>query len=510
MTTVSNSPLDAKLVARLEDEISSSASPLFGASPVAGAHRRGWLVRRVLLAADVIGLTGAFLLAQLVAPSSGGLNAVGQKGEWLLFLLVLPLWVIAARLYGLYSRDEERTDNSTIDDFGGVFHLVTIGTCVTFFAGSLSGLVDPNQLKIVIFWLAAVALMSLGRVFGRIVCRRSASYRQSTLVVGSGGVAESIARKVQRHPEYGLQLVGVVDEVVDENPENEELANLPRFSSLATASFLARSLAVERVIIAVPRAEPERIVRLIRDLRELDVQIDVVPFFSDVLSPSMDVHSIEGLPLLGLRPARLPKSSILFKRSMDLTLSALGLLLLAPLFCVIAIAIRLDSRGPVFFRQVRMGHKDKTFRIFKFRTMQADADTRREELRHLSQHAGKGRDAFMLKIPHDPRVTRFGRLLRRLSLDELPQLLNVLSGEMSLVGPRPLPLDEDSYVTEWARHRLDLKPGITGPWQVLGRHDIPFEEMVELDYRYVTSWSLGRDLKLILMTIPELARGSAV
>ena len=142
--------------------------------------------------------------------------------------------------------------------------------------------------------------------------------------------------------------------------------------------------------------------------------------------------------------------------------------------------------------------------------MQADADTRREELRHLSQHAGKGRDAFMLKIPHDPRVTRFGRLLRRLSLDELPQLLNVLSGEMSLVGPRPLPLDEDSYVTEWARHRLDLKPGITGPWQVLGRHDIPFEEMVELDYRYVTSWSLGRDLKLILMTIPELARGSAV
>jgi exopolysaccharide biosynthesis polyprenyl glycosylphosphotransferase len=468
------------------------------------------LVRRVLLAADVLGLTGAFLLAELAAPSSGGLNAVGEKEEWLLFLLVLPLWVVAARLYGLYSHDEERTDNSTIDDFGGVFHLVTIGTCVTFFAGSLSGTVDPNRLKMAIFWLAAVAFMSLGRVLGRIACRSSASYLQNTIVVGSGGVAELIARKVQRHPEYGLEIVGVIDDAVDEDPESEELTSLPHFSSLATVPLLTRALAVERVIVASPRAERERVVHLIRELRDLDVQIDVVPFFFDVLSPSMDVHSIEDLPLLGLRPARLPNSSILFKRVMDLALSAFGLLVLAPLFCLIAIAIKLDSRGPVFFRQVRMGHKGKTFRIFKFRTMQVDADARRAELRHLSQHAGKGRDAFMLKIPDDPRVTRFGRFLRRLSLDELPQLLNVLSGEMSMVGPRPLPLDEDSFVTEWARHRLDLKPGITGPWQVLGRHDIPFEEMVELDYRYVTSWSLARDLKLTLQTLPALVRGGAV
>ena len=510
MTTVSNSPLDAELVARLEDEISSPASPLFGASPVAGAHRRGWLVRRVLLAADVIGLTGAFLLAQLVAPSSGGLNAVGQKGEWLLFLLVLPLWVIAARLYGLYSRDEERTDNSSIDDFGGVFHLVTIGTCVTFFAGSLSGLVDPNRLKMVIFWLAAVAFMSLGRVLGRIACRRSASYLQNTIVVGSGGLAESIARKVQRHPEYGLQLVGVIDDVVDEDPANEELASLPRFSSLATVPLLARALAVERVIVASPHAEREHVVRLIRELRELDVQIDVVPFFSDVLSRSMDVHSIEGLPLLGLRPARLPRSSLLFKRTMDLTLSALGLLLLAPLFCLIAIAVKLDSKGPVFFRQVRMGHKGKTFRIFKFRTMQLDADERKSAVSHLSKHACAGGDPRMFKIQDDPRVTRVGHFLRSYSLDELPQLLNVFAGDMSLVGPRPLILEEDSFVNDWARHRLDLKPGVTGPWQVLGRDEIPFGEMVELDYSYVTNWSIGGDLRLVLQTVPAVVRGHSV
>jgi exopolysaccharide biosynthesis polyprenyl glycosylphosphotransferase len=507
VTTVSGAPLDAELVARLKDEISSPASPLFGASPVARAHRRGWLVRRVLLAADVLGLTGAFLLAQLTAPSSGGLNAVGQREEWLLFLLVLPLWVVAARLYGLYSHDEERTDYSTIDDLGGVFHLVTIGTCVTFFAGSLSGMIDPNRSKMAIFWLAAVAFMSLGRVLGRVACRRSASYQQNTIVVGSGGVAELIARKVRRHPEYGLELVGVIDDVVDEEPANEGLASLPRFSSLATAPLLARALAVERVIVASPCAERERVVNLIRELRELGVQIDIVPFFFDVLSPSMDIHSIEGLPLLGLRPARLPNSSILFKRTMDLTLSALGLLVLAPLFCLIAFAIKLDSKGPVFFRQVRMGHNGKTFRIFKFRTMWLDAEERKKSVAYLNRHAAPGGDDRMFKISDDPRVTRVGRFLRRYSLDELPQLIDVVRGEMSLVGPRPLILEEDSFVNDWARRRLSLKPGITGPWQVLGRDEIPFAEMVELDYSYVTNWSISGDLKLVLLTVPALVKG---
>jgi FlaA1/EpsC-like NDP-sugar epimerase len=187
--TVSKTALDAELFARLKDAVSSPTPPLFDPSGTARTHGRGWLVRRVLLVADVLGLIGAFLLAQLATPSSGGVDAISRREEWLLFLLVLPLWVVAARLYGLYSRDEERTDHTTIDDVGGVFHLVTVGTCVTFFAGSLSGTIDPNRLKMAIFWLAAVAFMSLGRVLGRIACRHSASYLQNTLVVGSGGAA---------------------------------------------------------------------------------------------------------------------------------------------------------------------------------------------------------------------------------------------------------------------------------------------------------------------------------
>jgi lipopolysaccharide/colanic/teichoic acid biosynthesis glycosyltransferase len=181
---------------------------------------------------------------------------------------------------------------------------------------------------------------------------------------------------------------------------------------------------------------------------------------------------------------------------------------LAPLLAAIALAIRLDSKGPVFFRQVRMG-RGGTFRIWKFRTMIADADERKHEVAHLNKHLANGGDPRMFKITNDPRVTRVGAFLRRYSLDELPQLFNVVTGEMSLVGPRPLILDEDQYIDSWGRQRLDLKPGITGQWQVLGRTEIPFEEMVKLDYLYVTSWSLFTDLKLILRTVPVLVGTSA-
>jgi lipopolysaccharide/colanic/teichoic acid biosynthesis glycosyltransferase len=194
------------------------------------------------------------------------------------------------------------------------------------------------------------------------------------------------------------------------------------------------------------------------------------------------------------------------KRTMDFVVSALALLVLAPLLLLIAMAIKFTSSGPVFFRQIRMGRGNKTFRIYKFRTMYADAEERKAEYAHLNKHAREGGDARMFKIPGDPRVTPVGHLLRRYSLDELPQLINVLKGEMSLVGPRPLILDEDQHVREWGRQRLNLKPGITGPWQVLGRDGIPFAEMVRLDYLYVTGWSVLNDLKLMLKTVPVVFR----
>jgi lipopolysaccharide/colanic/teichoic acid biosynthesis glycosyltransferase len=185
----------------------------------------------------------------------------------------------------------------------------------------------------------------------------------------------------------------------------------------------------------------------------------------------------------------------------DITASAAGLLVLAPLFAVTAIAIKLDSRGPVFFRQERHGRGGSVFRILKFRTMVDGAEAKRQELASANEV-----DGALFKIKDDPRVTRVGRVLRPTSIDELPQLWNVLKGEMSLVGPRPFVIHESSQITGWAGRRLDLTPGITGLWQVLGRNDMPFEEMVKLDYIYVTNWSLWWDLKILCQTIPVVLK----
>jgi exopolysaccharide biosynthesis polyprenyl glycosylphosphotransferase len=241
-------------------------------------------------------------------------------------------------------------------------------------------------------------------------------------------------------------------------------------------------------------------------MKDLDVQVDIVPRLFEVVGTNVGIHTVEGIPLIGLPPLRLSRSSRLLKRVMDVTVSGTSLVLLAPLFALIALRIKVDSPGPVFFRQIRMGSRNRIFRIYKFRTMSADADARKHEVAHLNMHAQDGGDPRMFKVPDDPRITRFGAFLRRTSLDELPQLINVFKGQMSLVGPRPLILDEDRYVAEWARKRLDLKPGMTGLWQVLGRSEIPFEEMTKLDYLYVTNWSLWGDLNLLAQTMPALFR----
>ncbi len=259
-------------------------------------------------------------------------------------------------------------------------------------------------------------------------------------------------------------------------------------------------------MIAFSNEPHEEVLGQLRSLRERRVQIDVVPRLFDAVGPGVGIHSVEGIPLLGLPPLGLSNSSRFLKRATDLILGGAALVVLSPLLIAIAVAIRLTSRGPVLFRQVRMGTNERTFRIYKFRTMVVDADERKLEVAHLNKHLADGGDARMFKIHDDPRTTAVGKHLRRLSLDELPQLINVVLGDMSLVGPRPLILEEDEHVESWGRRRLDLKPGITGPWQILGRTNIPFDEMVNLDYLYVTGWSLTNDIRLLLRTLPAVLR----
>jgi exopolysaccharide biosynthesis polyprenyl glycosylphosphotransferase len=296
---------------------------------------------------------------------------------------------------------------------------------------------------------------------------------------------------------------------VDEHPR-ERRVDLDELTVLGTVGDLPElvgTLDIERVIIAFSQAPHTQALTIIRELNGLDVQVDLVPRMFEVLGPQVTIHGAEGIPLLGLPPGRLPWSSLVIKRAMDLALSFAALVLLSPVLAIIALAIKLDSPGPVLFRQVRMGKGDAPFRILKFRTMAVDADERKHEVAHLNKHS-EG-DNRMFKVPDDPRITRVGRVLRRFSLDELPQLENVLKGEMSIVGARPLIPDEHRHVDGWGMRRLDLKPGVTGLWQVLGRDDIPFGEMVSLDYRYVTTWSVLGDVKLMLRTIPVMRRSQA-
>ena len=465
-------------------------------------RHRGWLIRRLLLLTDLLGLLGAFLLAELIFAGTTA-NAGNPLLEIVLFGATLPGWVVVARFYGLYSQDDRRTNHTTVDEVANIFHMVTVSTWLFFAFAWLTGVVHPAVPKLLLFWALAAILLPVLRTSARAFARSSVNFLQNAVIVGAGDVGQAVAEKLLRHPEYGINLVGFVDS--EPREQRSSLAHLTILGPPERLHSVIEALDVERVIIAFSRDSHERVLELIRSLKDSFVQIDIVPRFFELIGPGVGISAVEGIPVLGLPPRALGLSSRVLKRSMDVAVSAALLVLLLPGLLVVVVLIKLDSRGPAFFRQPRVGAGGREFSIVKLRTMVEGADDQKHAFAHLNKHASG--DARMFKIPDDPRVTRVGRLLRRVSLDELPQLFNVLRGNMSLVGPRPLIPSEDEQVEAWGRSRLDLKPGMTGLWQVLGRSDIPFEEMVRLDYLYVTSWSLWRDLQLLCATAPAMFKG---
>jgi len=457
-------------------------------------------MRRLLLVADLLGLTIAFFLARALTTSAVGV--VESRWEIGLFLASLPLWVLLARVGGLYDRDEERTNHSTVDDLFGVFTTVTLGTWMFLLLTSVTGLADPSLQRLVVFWLLAITVVTPTRAAMRAVGRRQPAYLQRVLIVGSGDVARLLGEKIDKHPEYGLRMVGFVDH--DEGASSNGTGPLDLLGTTSAIRELVQTHAVDRVVVAFSTDSHVDTLNVIRSMQDLRVQVDIVPRMFEVLGTNAQLHTIQGIPLVGLPSPKLSGSSRFLKRSLDLIGASVGLVLFSPLLAAVAICIKLDSRGPVLFRQVRMGGGEKEFRIFKFRTMVRDAEQQKAQVAHLNMHSTC--DPRMFKVPNDPRITRVGAVLRRWRIDELPQLINVVRGEMSLVGPRPLILDEDLHVTMWARRRLSLKPGMTGLWQVLGASEIPFDEMTRLDYLYVTNWSLREDVRLILLTLQAVMR----
>jgi exopolysaccharide biosynthesis polyprenyl glycosylphosphotransferase len=421
---------------------------------------------------------------------------------------VLPLWFPLAALYGLYRGDPVTPDNTSLDEIWPIFHAVTVGAWLVYAATHLVGSLQPDVNQLILFWALATVAVPIGRSATRMTLRSRAAMTQRAVVVGAGLVGQEIARKIRRQPRFGLDVVGFVDS--NPLPLHHELEDVPVLGGTDDLPAIISQHGIEHLVLAFT-ADHEAGLDVVRTCNELGVQVDIVPRLFEVVGSRAVVRSLEGTPLLGLTPPELGRAPRVVKRTMDIIGAVIGLVLLSPAFLITAIAIKLTSEGPVFFRQTRIGRGQRPFTIIKFRTMVADAEDRKGEVAHLNAHRELG-DGRMFKIPDDPRVTRVGKLLRKTSLDEFPQLFNVLRGEMSLVGPRPLIPHEHQYVNDWGLRRLDLTPGLTGLWQVSGRSEVTFSQMLVLDYLYVTNWSLWGDIKLIFRTVPALlgrTRGAA-
>jgi exopolysaccharide biosynthesis polyprenyl glycosylphosphotransferase len=471
------------------------------------ARDRGWIVRRGLLAADALGLMAAFVITALVfGQGAGEHNHLALAGEYLLFIATLPVWLLGAKLHELYDRDEERTDHTTFNDFVGVLHVLTLGVWILYAVALTTGLADPELPKALLFWVLAVALVTGGRAGARVLCRRHPAYVQNTLILGADDTGQLVARKLLQHPEYGMRLVGFAD---DEAPAlRPDIGDQRVVCRIEDVPRVAAERNVQRVVVAFSSADRTSIARAVARLKAMDVQIDIVPRLYDVVGPNVEVHAVEGLPLIGLPTPKLLPFSRTIKRLVDLTGASILLLLTAPIFAFAAWRIRTGSPGPVFFRQQRVGQGSRVFTALKFRTMKVDTDesTHREFIRSTMDAKSAPAANGLYKLDQADAVTRCGRWLRKTSLDELPQLINVLRGDMSLVGPRPCLEYELQLFEPHHYERFRVPAGITGLWQVTARAHSTFGEALELDVAYARNWSLGLDLLLMLRTPFQILR----
>jgi exopolysaccharide biosynthesis polyprenyl glycosylphosphotransferase len=469
-------------------------------------RRRGWIVRRALVVADTLGISAAFALSTIAFVATTTADRVQPQGEIFLFALTLPMWLVLAKLNGLYERDEERADHSTVDEIVGVLVIVTLGTWFFQALTWMTGLASPPPRRLVAFWLLAIALVALARAVARTIARTSPAYAMRTVVLGAGQIGQLLARKIRQHPEYGLDLLGFVD--ADPRAQRAETRGVQMLGGLDQLQQLVAEHRVDRVIVAFSNEPDRETMDVVRSLRDREVIVDVVPRLFELMGPRASMHLLEGMPLVVVPPARLSRSSLMMKRALDVFIAFIGLALAAPLFAYAAFRIRRDSPGPVLFRQERLGLDMRPFTCFKFRTMRTDADPdeHRRYIESVATSAATVNGNGMYKLDRGEAITPSGRWLRRTSLDEIPQLINVLRGEMSIVGPRPCIPYEVDYFQPHHVERFLVPQGITGMWQVSARANSTFGEALDMDVAYVRGWSFGLDLRLLFRTPFALLR----
>jgi exopolysaccharide biosynthesis polyprenyl glycosylphosphotransferase len=450
-------------------------------------HRdRDYGLRRALLAADMLGLVLALAIAFAVSEQGHR-----QGIEVLLIVPTLPLWFLLFRAYGLYQRPLRQFEPTHLDDLSSLFHALLVGTLGLWVYFRVMPDQQLDLEEVMVFGMFASILITALRATVRIVNLRMRG-PERVLVIAPLADVKILQRKLGNHPEYEMEVVSAM------TIGRETVEDLRVCRNFDDVGFELRAGQIDHLMVQLNQEliSQEEIAELMRTCFRAQVRFGTFPREHSLLPPGVDVNHIEGTGFLSYQPPVLSRSSSIIKRATDL-LIAIPLLVVAAIpMAVIAAAIKLGDGADVLFSQTRVGRDGVQFQLLKFRTMIPDADDLVAELME------KSLDPDWLVMESDPRITRIGGFLRRSSLDELPQLWNVVRGDMSLVGPRPLSIRDDAEVRGWGRHRLDCAPGVTGYWQVLGRNNIPFREMVEIDYAYATSWSFWGDIKLLVKTLP--------
>jgi exopolysaccharide biosynthesis polyprenyl glycosylphosphotransferase len=454
--------------------------PAFVGSPadrsLGRSAARDTTFRRLLVTADLCSAALALLCT---------IALLGGREVHPGLLLALPLVLVVSKVTGLYDGDDVVIAKSTLDELPALFQLATLFTLIVWLTEMSAA---PDRAQMLELWAALFLFAAGGRLLARGTARRVTA-PERCLVVGSERTAGLLATKLAHSPQVKAELVGTLHLVgPDGTPPLDQI------------QAKLRALDVDRVILALRwETEGDAALELISNVKACGCKVSLMPRMLEVVGSTVEFDDIDGIPVLGVRRFGLTRSSRALKRTFDLVFSLAALLAVAPLMALIVLAVRLDSSGPVLFRQTRIGRDGKPFSMLKFRSMVEDAEAQQQRLLHLNEASG------LFKISDDPRITRVGRFLRCTSLDELPQFVNVLRGEMSIVGPRPLVREDDRRIHGWHRRRLHLKPGITGPWQILGSSRIPLEEMVTIDYLYVANWTLWADVKIVLRTVVHMA-----
>ena len=474
-----------------------------------------WIVPAVkvgLVIVDALAAALSFMLAFYVRERvSVFAPAFAPYGALLLFVVVIRL--LSFRYCDLY---RVRGEFSFVDDAIRIFKATAIGSLLIVAAAFLyRGGFQFRAFSyargvFVTDFVFVLIIVSLARFVMRSVQTFVRSRQINlipTLVVGRGPEASLFIREMRERPALGYRVIGVVETVPSTPAASLSYEDVPIIGTLESLPEVIRDSGANEVIIADPQVNGDALFEvMMRCGRRRGVEFRIAPSLFNCLPRKTEIDQIGVLPMIRLFREPLSSGARVLKRTFDLIVAALAITLLFPVWLIIALLIKLDSKGPVFYTQERVGMDGRLFLLYKFRTMKADADSELHREYQRAFIAGRAEANLgnetkpTYKLLADPRITRIGKALRRISLDEVPQLLNVLSGDMSLVGPRPpIPYEVEAYEL-WHRKRLDMKPGLTGLWQVSGRNRLPFEEMVRLDLFYIENWSLLLDLKIILRT----------